>query len=140
MRIANKEGNKGELIMKKPIISKEMPQAIGPYSHGYRAGELVFTSGQLPLLQNGQFVVGGVAEQTRHCLVNVMLCLKEAGLTLDDVVKTTVYLSDMNNFTAMNAVYAEFFTKDFPARTCIEVARLPKDALVEIEALAFMGN
>lgn len=122
--------------MKKSIISKEMPAAIGPYSHGFKAGGFIFTSGQLPLLANGEFVGSEVSEQTKQCIINVSLCLKEVGATLNDVVKTTVYLSDMNNFAAMNKVYSEFFKSDFPARTCIQVARLPKDALVEIEAIA----
>ena len=123
--------------MQKPINAQNAPAAVGPYSHGFQAGNMIFTSGQLPLDPNtNAFVEGGVKEQTAQSLKNVIAVLNAAGAEMKDVISTTVYLSDMNNFAAMNAVYAEFFTENYPARTCVEVARLPKDALVEISVIA----
>jgi len=123
--------------MQKPINAQNAPAAVGPYSHGFMAGNMIFTSGQLPLDPNtNAFVEGGVKEQTAQSLKNVIAVLNAAGAEMKDVISTTVYLSDMNNFAAMNAVYAEFFTENYPARTCVEVARLPKDALVEISVIA----
>jgi len=123
--------------MKKIISTSKAPAAIGPYSQGVDAGSIVFTSGQLPLdPATGTFAEGGVAGQTRQALLNVQAVLAGAGLTMDHVVKTTVYLKDMNDFAAMNEVYATFFSNQPPARSAVEVARLPKDAAVEIEAVA----
>lgn len=123
--------------MKKSIITTAAPAAIGPYSQGIDAGGLVITSGQLPVdPATGAFAGGGVAGQTRQSLTNVQAVLAQAGLTMEHVVKTTVFLKDMNDFAAMNEVYATFFSGDPPARSAVEVARLPKDALVEIEAVA----
>lgn len=123
--------------MKEVITTNNAPGAIGPYSQAIKGNGLVFVSGQLPVVPStGVFAEGGVAEQTRQSLENVKAILTAAGCTLDDVVKTTVLIKDMNDFAAVNAVYAEYFTKDCPARACFEVARLPKDALVEIEAIA----
>ena len=124
--------------MKTIIATKNSPSAIGPYSQGIAAGGLVFTSGQLGLdPATGDFAPGGVAAQTRQSLANVKAVLEEAGASLDKVVKTTVFLRDMNDFAAMNAVYAEFFGEGgCPARSAVQVARLPKDGLVEIEAVA----
>ena len=124
--------------MKKQIMSAHAPAAIGPYSQAVQAGPFVFTSGQLPKdPKTGAFAGSTIEEQTRQSLKNIEAVLKEAGLTMDAVVKTTVFLSDMNNFTAMNGVFAEFFgTGVFPARSAVQVARLPKDSLVEIEAVA----
>lgn len=123
--------------MKKPINATNAPAAVGPYSHGFIAGDMIFTSGQLPIdPATNAFAEGGIKEQTVQSIKNVEAVLQAAGAELSDVVSTTVYLSDMNNFAAMNGVYAEFFTGDFPARTCVEVARLPKDALVEISVIA----
>ena len=123
--------------MKKVISTANAPAAIGPYSQGIDGGAVVITSGQLPIdPATGVFAEGGVAGQTRQSLLNVQAVLAEAGLTMDHVIKTTVFLKDMNDFAAMNEVYASFFPSDPPARSAVEVARLPKDALVEIEAIA----
>ena len=124
--------------MKEIIATKSAPAAIGPYSQGIGAGNLVITSGQLPVdPATGSFAPGGVAEQTHQSLANVQAVLAQAGLTMENVIKTTVFLSDMNNFSAMNEVYATFFTEgQYPSRSAVEVARLPKDALVEIEVIA----
>ena len=122
--------------MKKVISTAKAPAAIGPYSQGIDGGAVVITSGQLPLDPVTGAFPEGVAAQTRQSLLNVQAVLGEAGLTMDNVIKTTVFLKDMNDFGAMNQVYASFFEKDPPARSAVEVARLPKDALVEIEAIA----
>ena len=125
-------------MTKTVIATTSAPGAIGPYSQGWVVGDLVYTSGQVPIdPATGAFVTGGIEEQTRRSLTNVKAILEAAGTTMDNVVKTTVFLSDMNNFAAMNAVYAEFFTEGhLPARSAVEVARLPKDAMVEIEVIA----
>lgn len=124
--------------MKTVIATNKAPAAIGPYSQGIQACNLVITSGQLPVdPATGAFAEGGIAGQTRQSLLNVQAVLAEAGLTMEDIIKTTVFLNDMNDFAAMNEVYATFFPADPPARSAVEVARLPKDALVEIEAIAF---
>jgi len=123
--------------MKKVINTDRAPSAIGPYSQAIKASGFIFVSGQLPVVPtNGQVVEGGIVAQTKQSLENVMAILVHAGCTLNDVVKTTVFIKDMNDFAVMNTMYAEYFTKDCPARACIEVARLPKDALVEIEVIA----
>ena len=121
--------------MKKIINSMEAPSAIGPYSQAVEAGNMVFVSGQLPVLENGK-MPGNISEQTAASLNNILHILEAAGLGAENIVKTTVLLKDMNDFSAMNEVYAEFFEGDYPARACFEVARLPKDALVEIECIA----
>ncbi len=128
-------------MTKEVINSKDAPKAIGPYSAGVRTGNLIFSAGQLgidPL--TGEFVSDEVVEQTRQALKNLKAILEAGGSALDNVVKTTVFLRDMNDFAAMNAVYAEFFTENFPARSAVQVARLPKDAAVEIEAVAVTTN
>lgn len=123
--------------MKEILSTTAAPAAIGPYSQGIYAGNLVITSGQLPIdSTTGAFAEGGIKEQTRQSLKNVEAVLAAAGLGMADVIKTTVFLKDMNDFAAMNEVYATFFTANPPARSAVEVARLPKDALVEIEAIA----
>ena len=123
--------------MKQGINTNEAPGAIGPYSQAIKANGFLFVSGQLPVVPaTGQFAEGGVSGQTRQSLENVKAILAAAGCTLDDVVKTTVFIKDMNDFGAVNTAYAEYFTQDCPARACFEVARLPKDALVEIEVIA----
>ena len=123
--------------MKKVISTKNAPAAIGPYSQAIQVGNLVYTSGQIPIdPATGNFPEGGIREQTRQSLTNVQAILKEAGLTMDDVVKTTVFLADMNDFADMNAVYAEFFSEPYPARSAVAVKTLPKGALVEIEVVA----
>ena len=123
--------------MKRPISTDKAPGAIGPYSQAVRVGDMIFVSGQLPLdPKTGKFPEG-IEAQTRQSLTNVRSILEAAGGTMDSVVKTTVFLSDMNNFAAMNAVYGTFFTeRRYPARSAVEVARVPKDALVEIEVIA----
>lgn len=123
--------------MKKVISTTKAPAAIGPYSQAIRVGNLVYTSGQIPIdPATGEFAEGGIKEQTRQSLLNLKAILEEAGLTMGDVVKTTVFMADMNDFAAMNAVYAEFFAEPYPARSAVAVKTLPKGALVEIEAVA----
>lgn len=123
--------------MKKVISTSKAPAAIGPYSQAIQVGNLVFASGQIPIDPAiGNFVAGGVREQARQSLTNVKAILDEAGLTLDNVVKTTVFLADMNDFADVNAVYAEFFAEPYPARSAVAVKTLPKGALVEIEVIA----
>lgn len=123
--------------MKQKLVSGNAPAAIGPYSQAIMDGELVFVSGQLPIdPKTGEFASEDVADQTRQSLENIREILKEAGYTMDRVLKTTVYLQDMNDFAAMNQVYQEFFADPYPARAAFQVARLPKNAKVEIEAIA----
>ena len=123
--------------MKRPISTDKAPGAIGPYSQAVRVGDMLFVSGQLPLDPKPGKFPEGIEAQTRQSLTNVRSILEAAGGTMDSVVKTTVFLSDMNNFAAMNAVYGTFFTEGrYPARSAVEVARVPKDALVEIEVIA----
>ncbi|MCI1208827.1 MAG: RidA family protein [Treponema sp.] len=124
--------------MKKIIAADNAPGAIGPYSQAVAAAPLVITSGQLPIdPATGSFAGSTIEAQTRQSLTNIKAILEKAGCTMDGILKTTVFLSDMNNFGAMNKVYAEFFSEgSYPARSAVEVARLPKDALVEIEAIA----
>ncbi len=123
--------------MKKVISTSKAPAAIGPYSQAIQVGNLVFASGQIPIdPATGSLVAGGVKEQARQSLTNVKAILDEAGLTLDNVVKTTVFLADMNDFADVNAVYAEFFAEPYPARSAVAVKTLPKGALVEIEVIA----
>ena len=121
----------------KVLNTDKAPAAIGPYSQAIRTGNLVFVSGQLPIdPATGAFPEGGVAEQARQSLLNAQAILRAAGLELADVVKTTVFLADMGDFAAMNAVYATFFAEPFPARSAVAVKTLPKGALVEIECIA----
>ena len=121
----------------KVISTKKAPAAIGPYSQAIRIGNLVYTSGQIPIdPTTGTFVEGGIKEQTCQSLTNVKAILEETGLSMSDVVKTTVFMADMNDFADMNAVYAEFFAEPYPARSAVAVKTLPKGALVEIEVFA----
>ena len=123
--------------MKSVIATNQAPGAIGPYSQAIRVGNLLFVSGQLPIDPATGAFPADVSAQTRQSLTNAKAILEAAGSSMDQVVKTTVFLSDMNNFGAMNAVYGTFFTEGtYPARSAVEVARLPKDALVEIEVIA----
>ncbi len=123
--------------MKKEIKTESAPAAIGPYSQGITGGNLVISSGQLPADPKTGAIEGDITAQTKQSLTNLKAVLEAGGSDLAHVLKTTVFLSDMNNFGAMNAVYAEFFNEGTkPARSAVEVARLPKDALVEIEAIA----
>ena len=121
----------------KAISTTKAPGAIGPYSQAIQAGEFIYTSGQLGLNPaTGAFPEGGVKEQTQQALCNVKAILEEAGVSMANVVKTTVFMADMNDFAEMNSVYAEFFTEgQYPARSAVEVAALPKGALVEIETI-----
>jgi 2-iminobutanoate/2-iminopropanoate deaminase len=121
----------------KAVSTQKAPAAIGPYSQVIRVGHLVYTSGQIPIdPATGAFAEGGIREQTRQSLTNVRAILAEAGLAMSDVVKTTVFMADMNDFADMNAVYAEVFAEPYPARSAIAVKTLPKGALVEIEVIA----
>ena len=123
--------------MKQVISTSQAPAAIGPYSQAIRVGDLLYTSGQIPINPaTGSFVEGGIKEQTRQSLSNIKAILEEAGLTMAHVVKTTVFMADMNDFADMNAVYAEFFAEPYPARSAVAVKTLPKGALVEIEVVA----
>ena len=124
--------------MKHEIVATDAsPRAIGPYSQAVWAGDYLFCAGQIPLdPKTGNVVAGGITEQTTRVLDNIRGLLKSQRLDLSKVVKSTVFLSDMNNFPAMNEVYAKYFTTDPPARSTVQVARLPKDALVEIEVVA----
>ena len=119
------------------ISTKKAPAAIGPYSQAIQVGNLVYTSGQIPIdPATGAFAEGGIKEQTRQSLTNVKAILEEAGLSMSDVVKTTVFMADMGDFADMNAIYAEFFSEPYPARSAVAVKTLPKGALVEIEVVA----
>ncbi len=123
--------------MKQVIHTDKAPAAIGPYSQAIQIGQLLFTSGQVPIdPETGAIVEGGIQEQARQSLNNIKAILNAAGTNMGAVVKTTVFLQDMNDFAAMNEVYAEFFQEPYPARSAVQVGRLPKDALVEIEAIA----
>ena len=123
-------------MSKKVIATEKAPGAIGPYSQAMRIGNMIFTSGQIPLnLATGEMVTE-IAAATKQSLENVKAILEVEGATMDNVIKTTVFLSDMNNFVAMNEVYATYFPQNPPARSAVEVARLPKDAVVEIEVIA----
>lgn len=124
----------------KQIHTDNAPKALGPYSQAIEAGGMVFASGQVPIdPATDQFVEGDIKEQTRQSLTNAQNILREADTDLHHVVKTTVFLSDMDNFAAMNEVYAEFFQQPYPARSAVAVKTLPKGALVEIECIAVKG-
>jgi 2-iminobutanoate/2-iminopropanoate deaminase len=124
--------------MKQPITSDKAPKAIGPYSQAVKWNNLIFLSGQIPLNPaSGQLVPGDVAAQTERVLENLRAVLESAGSSLDRVLKTTVFLKDMGEFPAMNEVYGRYFPSDPPARSTVEVARLPRDARVEIDVIAF---
>lgn len=122
--------------MKKAIATNNAPGAIGPYSQAIDAGPFVFISGQIPVNPADGTIPEGIAPQTAQSIANIKAILAEAGLSIDNVVKTTVFLADMNDFGAMNAVYAENFTSPFPARSAVAVRELPKQVLVEIEVIA----
>ena len=123
-------------MSKKVIATEKAPGAIGPYSQAMRIGNMIFTSGQIPLNPATGEMVTEIAAATKQSLENVQAILEVEGATMDNVIKTTVFLSDMNNFVAMNEVYATYFPQNPPARSAVEVARLPKDAIVEIEVIA----
>lgn len=126
--------------MKQIIATDKAPGAIGPYSQATAGNNMVFISGQLPVDMNSGEFAEGIQAQTKASLENLKNILAASGCTLDSVMKTTVFLSDMNNFAPMNEIYAQYFTQNAPARSTVEVARLPKDALVEIECIALKNN
>ncbi|MGB4439527.1 MAG: RidA family protein [Sedimentibacter sp.] len=123
--------------MKKIIFTEEAPEAIGPYSQAIEANGMVYTSGQLPIDYKTGLMSDDVEVQTEQSLKNVFVILKAAGVDPVNVIKTTVFIKDMNDFPRINKVYESFFQDNYPARSCVEVARLPKDALVEIEVVAY---
>ncbi|UBH15319.1 RidA family protein [Macrococcus armenti] len=120
----------------KNVISKNAPAAIGPYCHAVVVNNMVYTSGQIPLTLQGELVSDDVQAQTKQVLENLSAVLKDSGASLDSVVKTTIFISDMNDFPLINEVYGEYFHTHLPARSCVEVSRLPKDVKVEIEVVA----
>ncbi|PDM39428.1 MULTISPECIES: RidA family protein [unclassified Geobacillus] len=122
----------------KKVETNKAPQAIGPYSQGIIVNNMFYSSGQIPLTPEGEMVQGDIKAQTNQVFQNLKAVLEAAGASLDTVVKTTVFLKNMDDFAAMNEVYSEYFTNHKPARSCVEVARLPKDALVEIEVVALI--
>ncbi|MDN4593469.1 RidA family protein [Polycladomyces subterraneus] len=122
----------------KRIQTSAAPQAIGPYSQAIQAGNMVYTSGQIPLTPEGKLVEGGIVEQTHQVMKNLQAVLKAAGTDLNKVVKTTIFLADMEDFQQVNEVYAQYFEEPHPARSCVQAARLPKDVRVEIEAVAIV--
>ena len=126
--------------MRKPITTDKAPQAIGPYSQAIAAGQLLFLSGQTPLdPATGKLVDGGIAEQTHRVMSNLRAVLTAAGASFDNVVRTTIFLADMNDFAAVNEVYGSYFENPAPARACVQVAELPMKARVEIDAIALLA-
>ncbi|MCD8501014.1 MAG: RidA family protein [Bacillaceae bacterium] len=124
----------------KLINTDNAPAAIGPYSQGIVVNNLFYSSGQIPLMADGTLIEGDVEVQTNQVLKNLEAVLKEAGASLETVIKTTVFIKNMDDFARINAVYEKFFSKHKPARSCVEVARLPKDVLIEIEVVALVKN
>lgn len=120
----------------KTIFTKDAPEAIGPYSQGIVVNNLFYSSGQIPLKANGELVQGDVETQTHQVFENVKAVLKAAGATLESVIKTTVFIKNMDDFARINEVYGQYFDAHKPARSCVEVARLPKDVLIEMEVIA----
>ena len=120
------------------IFTKDAPAAIGPYSQGVIVNNMFYSSGQIPLTAQGELVEGDVREQTHQVFKNLAAVLEAAGASFESVVKATVFIKDMNDFAAINEVYGEYFSSHKPARSCVEVARLPKDVLVEIEVIALV--
>jgi 2-iminobutanoate/2-iminopropanoate deaminase len=122
----------------KVVQTNNAPQAIGPYSQGIIVNNMFYSSGQIPLTVDGEMLTGDIQEQTHQVFKNLKAVLEAAGAALQTVVKTTVFLNDMNDFAAFNEVYSEYFVENKPARSCVQVARLPKDAKVEIEVIALL--
>lgn len=123
--------------MKTIISTDKAPQAIGPYSQAVEVNGMIYTSGMIPINPaDGTLVTGAVEEQAEQALKNLKALIEESGSSMDKVVKTTVFIKDMNDFAKINEVYARYFTDNYPSRSCVEVARLPKDVLIEIEAIA----
>jgi 2-iminobutanoate/2-iminopropanoate deaminase len=128
------------MSIKKIIESKKAPEALGPYSVANMHGNIIFTAGQLGIdPETGELAPGGIEAETRQALTNIKNVLEAAGADLGDVMKTTVFLRDINDFAKMNGVYAQFFTENFPARSAVQVAALPKDGAVEIETVAIVS-
>jgi len=126
---------------KQIIRTDKAPKALGPYSAGVKTDQFIFTAGQIGIIpESGNIIDGGIENQTRQSLTNIQNILEEAGSSLQWVVKTTVFLRNMDDFSKMNAIYAQFFTDNYPARSTIQVAALPKDACVEIEAIALVNH
>lgn len=124
--------------MKKVISTDKAPKAIGPYSQAIEFNNMIYTSGVIPVNpETNELVNGSIEEQAEQAIKNLAALLTEAGSSVDNVIKTTVFIKDMNDFAKVNEIYASYFTKDCPARSCVEVARLPKDVLIEIEAIAY---
>lgn len=124
--------------MKKVISTDKAPKAIGPYSQAIEFNNMIYTSGVIPVNpETNELVNGSIEEQAEQAIKNLATLLIEAGSSVDNVIKTTVFIKDMNDFAKVNEIYASYFTKDCPARSCVEVARLPKDVLIEIEAIAY---
>lgn len=127
--------------MKEIISTKKAPAAIGPYSQAVVVGNMIYTSGMIPIIpETGELEAGDITAQARQAISNLIALLEEAGSDAQSVVKTTVFIKDMNDFAKVNEVYATFFTEQYPARSCVEVARLPKDVLIEIEAVAIINK
>ena len=122
--------------MKQVVNSEQAPKAVGPYSQAVKFGNLVFVSGQLGLNAGGQFAGADVSSQARQAMDNLQAILEAAGLSMADVIKATIFLADMNDFATVNGIYQEYFNPPYPARACVQVARLPKDGKVEIEVVA----
>jgi 2-iminobutanoate/2-iminopropanoate deaminase len=126
-------------MTKEIVLTNDAPQPIGPYSQAVKYGNLIFTSGQIAINpKNSQIEETTIEGQTKQVLINLKAVLEKAGTGMNNIIKTTVFLKDMNDFPAMNKIYGEFFEKEPPARSAVEVARLPKDVKIEIEAIAFL--
>lgn len=123
-------------MTKQVIATDKAPAAIGPYSQAIRVGDMIFTSGMIPVIPATGEIVEGIENQARQALSNVKSLLESQGRSMSDIIKTTVFIKNMDDFAKVNEVYATFFEGDFPARSCVEVARLPKDVLIEVEAIA----
>jgi 2-iminobutanoate/2-iminopropanoate deaminase len=131
-----KGGNKMSI---STITTNKAPSAVGPYSQGVKVNSLIFTSGQLPIVpETGELLKDDIKKETRQCLENVKAILREAGATLENVVKVNIYIVNMDEFSSINEVYEEYFNEHKPARSCVEVSRLPKDGNIEIEAIAVL--
>lgn len=125
-------------MMKVQVDTEKAPAAIGPYSQGIMVGQLIFTSGQLPMDPTGKLVDGGIGEQTERALENMKAVLESAGASMKDVVKVTVFLKNMGDFASMNQIYSRYFSESPPARSCVQAAKLPKDVGIEIESIAVL--
>lgn len=123
-------------MMKKAFVTDRAPKPVGPYSQAVQAGSFLFLAGQVPLTPDGKMIEGDVVEQTRQVLNNLKAVLEKAGATMDQVVKTTIFLKDLGDFETVNRVYSEYFTEPYPARSTVEASKLPKGARLEIDAIA----